>query len=91
MHRTNLKGVNFGSSVSKTRKPCITGNPESMLFLLDTKEEYKEKNAAKQDRTKETKMGRLKGNKRKTCIIHTDRVQTHPVLGVCCSVLFSCF
>ena len=28
MHRTNLKGVNFGSSASKTRKLCVIGSPE---------------------------------------------------------------
>ena len=27
MHWTNLKGVNFSSSVSKARKPCVTGSP----------------------------------------------------------------
>ena len=26
MHRTNLKGMNFGSSASKTHKPCIIGS-----------------------------------------------------------------
>ena len=26
MHRTNLKGVNFSSSASKTCKPCIIGS-----------------------------------------------------------------
>ena len=28
MHRTNLMGVNFGSSASKTCKPCIVGSPD---------------------------------------------------------------
>ena len=27
MHRTNLKGVIFGSSASKMHKPCVIGSP----------------------------------------------------------------
>ena len=32
MHRTNLKGVNFGSSASKTHKTCVTGCPKLAFF-----------------------------------------------------------
>ena len=34
MHRTNLKGVNFGSSTSKTRKPCVVGSPDCCSFFF---------------------------------------------------------
>ena len=34
MHRTNLKGVNFSSSASKTRKPCVIGSPGAVTCLL---------------------------------------------------------
>ena len=34
-HRTNLKGVNFGSSVSNMRKLCVTGSPVVYGYKLN--------------------------------------------------------
>ena len=36
MHRTDLKGVNFGSSASKMRKLCVIGSPEYITVFLKT-------------------------------------------------------